>query len=528
MLNSELDKIFEKGLSKDRHFEIPESFINDMKIRIKQRRRIKLKKNIIISSVSIIVICTLSILAFGNKRLTPDLSTSNTQTHLVAKSDDISLENNSIKLTNKHHNNRVVKDSYPTQTNTINPTIDISKTRSTTKKSIGQLNTMPPPETTLTTLGNKTQEKSLKVEGYHTKIKESSPIVLNTLNNSFETSALNLESLNPNSTPTFNSTTELLADLKQIDKTTLNIRESNTIELSTSEIAAIKTGLPIELFDIVQYQNDTITNGESIQSYKADTIINENDENINLSIDKKNKPTFELSVYGGTSFTKGKLTVLDKTISSNFNLDQKQAISDHFGIHSSLNINAFSFGVGIESHKYIDKINFNTVSHFTTSFDSIKKVIKDSVIVDNQGDTVTIFTYTGYDTTTYTVDDSTVLNRNTTNTYKTLSIPIYFGYSFSFNSWLIRPQIGGIIEFTRQSFSGIYPYNNGTPTATNLQSIKLGYALNLNCQVRKYVSNYYVYIQPGYRVKLSNTAESSQANIKHRSIDVLFGAGYRF
>ncbi len=239
--------------------------------------------------------------------------------------------------------------------------------------------------------------------------------------------------------------------------------------------------------------------------------------------------TFDVQAFGGLDFLQSKFTSISPEAVTNFDNNKIKQMSSHFGLAGFLNYKNISLGTGASFYSLSDEAEYNFYNYSNTPMDSTQTSFFYVPIYDSTGmqiDSTLDSTSTTYN---YTVLDSSATSSQVSNVYKIISIPLSLGYTFNFSSWAIKPRISGIFEFTRQSTTGNYPVlGAGNSSLDQLQSLKFGFSLGLDLEVRKYFGQFYALMRPSYRIKLTNTANSPNSGIKHNAFNAVIGVGYHF
>lgn len=239
--------------------------------------------------------------------------------------------------------------------------------------------------------------------------------------------------------------------------------------------------------------------------------------------------TIDLQAFGGLDFLQSKFTSISPEAIANFDNNKMKQMSSHFGLAGFVNYKNISIGTGASLYKLSDEAEYSYYNYSNTPMDSTQTSFFYVPIYDSTGmqiDSTLDSTSTTYN---YTVLDSTAASSQVNNVYKIISIPLTLGYTFNFSSWAIKPRVSGIFEFTRQSTIGNYPVlGTGNSGLDQLQSLKFGFSLGLDLEVRKYFGQFYALMRPSYRIKLTNTANSSSSSIKHNAFNAVIGVGFHF
>ena len=288
-------------------------------------------------------------------------------------------------------------------------------------------------------------------------------------------------------------------------------------------------------------QSDIISKVEPIQednkgtsdltSKEEDKTISEESKTNELHQVKKNIPKWrtELQLYAGL----GSTIINDKGTNENYggllNENRKPLNTPTFGMNANLSYRNITFGLGLSylqtgeiySTK-VNQINFTDVPYL--EYDSIEETIsyyqpygawiEDSTILTI--DSVTLFN---------TVSDTTLSLREIKNRYSWISVPVYFGYRFSFGKYEIIPRIGAQFNFGITNNSGQYPTSNFEDISTyNAARFNVSYLVNI--ELRRNFNKWSVFARPYFKSMIGPAIDESILKRKYSSWGLQLGVGF--
>jgi hypothetical protein len=577
---NDIDKLFSDKLASDRHYQIPEAFTNDLNNRMAERKGNSSRKGLWIFSSLLLIAIISSILFYpiadGGESSSQNLAdnTSSFEDSLGVNTEMTQIspedENGHNQITQeKNSPTELINDNLDTDYSSTNNIGGSNQTTSNTSNShLDKTNDL-----SSSTNFSSTQDESIDLKRKNTGngTKTSDNVDLSNgskekdsanSNDSYDSSSNSDNSSNntgtkdgiskinsqdgnssTNNDSESNSTQNNKTNLEENQDSANNEDQGNKLDGSTSIDSTI-TNHEEEI--TLESSSDTTDRGEDlVQNQESETDSTQNPEandlaeidsltsitpEVEINSDPKPKKfNFELQAYGGADLVSANFISALQEDQDAYNSVNLRKLSAIYGIGANMNFNRMFAGIGVSLYKFSDEVNFTSYDYSSSTIDSVTTTfVLDSVAYDTNGFPVDSFYITQYDTTTYTINDSSLVNNNTINTYKILSIPVSFGYSFELNKWAIRPRVSAIFELTRQSIVGNYPISTNNNTLEQLQSLKFGMSLGLELQVQRNFGNFYAFARPGYRMRLNSTAGNGSSSIKHNAFSAVLGFGYYF
>ena len=240
------------------------------------------------------------------------------------------------------------------------------------------------------------------------------------------------------------------------------------------------------------------------------------------SIMPRNK-RFEAQMNVGVALVKTTLQSTNTQFLTSVVDREQKLISPDFGVSFNYWINKISLGAGAHYYQTGEKVNYQTYQYNT--YDSLVSVTFDSIYFDsviNNYDTLSI-TVNQMLTFTDTLSDY----HNGINRYQWISIPLSFGYRFNFNSWSIIPKVSLNVEVGLRNQPGTYLTSDVTQF-TPYDAIKLGFSYALQCEIRKEINDWHVFVSPYYRSSFSSTIVGDNWEKRYQNYGLNLGVGFKF
>jgi hypothetical protein len=240
------------------------------------------------------------------------------------------------------------------------------------------------------------------------------------------------------------------------------------------------------------------------------------------SIMPRNK-RFEAQMNVGVALVKTTLQSTNTQFLTSVVDREQKLISPDFGVSFNYWINKISLGAGAHYYQTGEKVNYQTYLYNT--YDSLVSVTFDSIYFDsviNNYDTLSI-TVNQMLTFTDTLSDY----HNGINRYQWISIPLSFGYRFNFNSWSIIPKVSLNVEVGLRNQPGTYLTSDVTQF-TPYDAIKLGFSYALQCEIRKEINDWHVFVSPYYRSSFSSTIVGDNWEKRYQNYGLNLGVGFKF
>lgn len=546
-----IDQLFKKGLN-NRSFEIPASFEDNLNQGLDLMEKKKRRGFVfwIIVFACILDFTVLSIILIGNTP-SPNYSVSHQRIE-PAKSQPISghsqqlNKKNSKEPNSKQTSSIQAKEVTLTKNSSENPTV---------------LNSSP-------LLENK-EEKAQEDEN------------TDKLSTSIERANENLSSSKNTATPNLKKTNPERSKTKHLDKRkkSSHIKENDELEkFSDKDTRSNKGSTPSEIKDLEQgnkgersisnkvnqtaptkknekdFTLESLTEGTNEQSKidtnevrkttdqekkstssdikdvekKEDGLSEEENNNLHQRSPKVSNWKAEIQLYAGFG---GNLINDDanKEYLGEINENRKPLNAPTFGFNGNISYNNITFGLGLSylqtGETYSTKIN-------TVNFTDVPYTVLDTTV-----ETITYYEPFGVeigDSSILTVDSTTetksVANITTDrqkikNKYTWISVPVYFGYHFSFGKYELTPRVGAQFNFGITENKGEYPISNFEAVSTiNAARFNVSYLINL--EVKRNFNNWSIFIRPYFKSMINPAINEDMLKRKYSSWGLQVGVGF--
>lgn len=554
-----MEQLFKDKLGQDRYYEISEAFTSDLEKRLAARGSGKSRKGLwIFSSIVLLALLSFTAIYFSSdsSQSTNELVSNNSETEQsVSTSENTSSENtnelnsnqsyNTIKaiesveggssvnynnggLNSSSNSSSGGSSSYSENNTNSDFSTKLNSTKSSSSTSTGNSGSytggsnssvkMSGTKTNGSLTGNDTSETGNTFENNNNRVEHSD----NNSSDEFEESSSELTSVNENSNENKNQDNQqTITPLNDTDG-----KEDEVNDLPSDSIENIQRDEDLDL----QANNEV----ETDSSDTADLEEVDSTENLEPDIEINNDPIpkkviYEIFGFGGIDLTKAKMMAANAESGDTFNQNQVSKITGQYGLGLNMNFNRFYAGIGVSMNSYKDEVYYDSWNYNTTYTDSILFTTIDSIVYDSSQVPIDTISYTiAYDTLQIATTDSTSISNLASNTYKILAIPLSFGYTFEYKNWAFRPRLSAIFELNRQSIVANYPMSANGNAIEQFSSLKFGMSMAFDFQIQHNFGNFHVFLRPGYRLRLTNMAESTGSGIKHHSFQTVGGLGYYF
>ncbi|UKN01335.1 hypothetical protein K6119_16530 [Paracrocinitomix mangrovi] len=548
-----IDQLFKQKLGEDRHFEIPDSYTEDLQNRLAKRKGGNNKK--LYFFILIFVLFGITATAFfmngfdsssknenHSELADPHHSTNNANNNELADISPLNSDNQTdlnSNTENENLKNQVNNNDYSTDKNEVNSNLKSENTTNknqfnstkTVKNSTIQNDKLTVDKTEVDKSsilnGNVNSQKSNKVDD-KSSIDSNLKIEQNQQKDEKDGEDLTTEN-SERKTESGTNSSDSDSDSNQEDEKQPdnNLANNNSTNIDSSD--TINTDSNIDSL------NNTEIDSNLVENDAVDSTLTENtdsDSTANNEINNDPKPkifSIEPHLYAGIDFGNSKLLANTTTESNTFNSNKKLQTTGHYGAGINFNIKNFYTGLGVSMNKYKDQIDYTTEVYTPYTYDSTFTVSVDSIIYDTLQNPIDTITYTYPDSVQVSGIDTTTSNNSVINEYKMIMIPLTLGYTIKFKNWAIRPQVSGILEIIRATSSSTYPvFSNGTNVPYNLTSTKFGFSFAIETQIQRNLGNFHVYVRPGYRMRFTNVATDGTFSVKYNTFQTVFGVGYYF
>jgi hypothetical protein len=521
-----IDELFNQKLGGERSFKIPESYTNDLNNRLSLRRG-KRKKRFIFFTVSLVALLGIVLVSVNYFDDSQGLSTSE-----VPELSKNSINDNSLEeIETGEEEETVIGDNGKNKDDGNQSNSIISGSESVAGNSMDDIET-----NNYSTLKDKkdTTPVYVKVTNQDKEIKQGDNLSDDkelSIKNDDITQTVDKEISVKTNDDKDNLVVEDKSVKDEIQKD--EITEDKMIDISNKDLDSLVSENDTAEQDEDNLVSEKIDTSSTIEEETSENIdsINTSPTNPDVEINNDDKPKkvhVGIHAFGGVDLTAAKFTSTNSDMKSGFDQNKKMGLTGQFGAGLSLHFNKIYTGVSLSLYDYKDVSNYDSYVLNTNNLDSVATIYTDSIFQDTNTMQMDTIVLVSYDTIQYTTVDTSFSSNSVTNSYRIFALPVSLGYTFNIKSFAIRPQVSGIFELTRKTISGAYPLYNGSPTLDQFTSTKIGFSLGLDLQIQKNFNDFYVYMRPGYRMRLTQSASSINANISHRSYQALMGIGYTF
>lgn len=502
-----IDKLFQ-SLKQDQ-FVAPQSFMDDLKLRMDAKAKLASRRKIILWFVFISMI--LIAIASGFIYTLNDHSVRESNRTISLSENRLNGITDSIELNNQNQKNVVRIDSVKLKNNPILSQNEINdKQEGIETNDLVQMDLKESQDLKKQSQNSKliknnspiSSESSTKKQSNNTK---SKVIVSKTKDKKLEKNQADISEKSVKVNRKSESSKKGILDTKN------NLKSSSTLQNSNQKNSD-KTGKSLIEADNVHSPNIAI-NSVQTDSKNIDVILQkrlkkEINYPFNLSLIETNtqftksnnidnKPRknleFNLEVYSGALLTTSKY----KPATSANGFKSSPLFSPSFGIKTSLLYQNIYGSIGVEYFKTGDKQVFENKSFTQTGVDSTQTVTySDTIWIDSM--TFVIDSLIDYQITP--IFDSITNSNKVKNQYTWISIPLSFGYRFQYNSWDFIPNVGVNLNFGIAQNSGQYP--DASNQLVKYNALKFNMDIRIQTEVRKNFGKYYVFVSPYFKRNL--------------------------
>lgn len=236
----------------------------------------------------------------------------------------------------------------------------------------------------------------------------------------------------------------------------------------------------------------------------------------------------EIQLYGGFGST-----IINDDASESYlglvNKDRKPLNTPTFGLNGNVSYKNITFGLGLsylqtgETYSAkMNKINFTDISYL--QYDSIVETISYyepyGVFI---GDSIQITLDSSAQIKT--VSDTATVLRRLKNRYSWISVPVYFGYHFSFGKYELTPRIGAQFNFGITPNSGQYP-NSDFETLSTFNAAKFNMSYLVNIELKRNFNNWSLFVRPYFKSMINPAIDESILKRKYSSWGIQVGVGF--
>lgn len=223
---------------------------------------------------------------------------------------------------------------------------------------------------------------------------------------------------------------------------------------------------------------------------------------------------YDIQLYGGVSNSSWKRSGL-----INSSLENKFTFSNSFGLKSNVYYKNSTFGLGLELDQTKEKISYETAIY--------QQVGTETFSVGFQIDTVFIDSTFYLDSTeifqTTPIYDSVDQKNTLQNHYAWLSIPMTFGYRFSFSKWDLIPRVGLNFNLGVSQNTGSYP--NSTGILQKQEAVRFYLDYSIQTEIRRNINQFHLFLVLYYRGNLNPMLKTTDFKIDHSAWGINFGIG---
>lgn len=275
-------------------------------------------------------------------------------------------------------------------------------------------------------------------------------------------------------------------------------------------------------------ENNTVVDLLSNEESKE---VSAEEENNGLHQGSKNISNWkaEIQLYAGFGSTIINDNAADDSYLGMVNGDRKPLNTPTFGVNGNISYKSITFGLGVsylqtgETYSAkMNKINFSDISYL--DLDSIVETIS---YYQPYGTFIGDSTRLTIDSVTQikTVSDTTTSLREVKNRYSWLSVPVYFGYHFSFGKYELTPRIGAQFNFGVTENSGQYPTSNFEDISTfNAARFNVSYLVNI--EIKRNFNNWSIFARPYFKSMIGPAINESILQRKYSSWGIQVGVGF--
>lgn len=219
----------------------------------------------------------------------------------------------------------------------------------------------------------------------------------------------------------------------------------------------------------------------------------------------------------------------DNNYLNGINSTRKPLNSPTFGINGNISYKRITFGLGLSylqtGEKYsskISQINFtempytfmDTTVEVITYYQPYGTVIGDTSIISI--DSVTQIEI---------VSDTSTTVREIKNRYSWVSIPINFGYRFSFGKYELTPRVGAQFNFGITKNNGEYPSANFEATS-NFDAKRFNVSYLISLEIKRKFNNWSIFARPYFKSMIDPVIKESILERKYSSWGLQIGIGF--
>ena len=233
---------------------------------------------------------------------------------------------------------------------------------------------------------------------------------------------------------------------------------------------------------------------------------------------------WELKMFGGISSVNARITNTSTLFTESLRSSETKLTSPELGLHATRVFNKLQVGVGVGYYQYGEKYNYQLTQ--TTLQDSIStSFIIDSILYDSIGDPYDTIFSAQYDTTQ--INYSSQENIVGQNSYSKISIPLSFGYRFTYRDWKFTPQVSVNLEFELSNSLKRYPnLDNSDLIESPAKRFTMSYVAQF--EVRREFSSWFLFVSPFYRSSIINVIQTPVMDRKYGAFGTVMGIGVKF
>lgn len=237
----------------------------------------------------------------------------------------------------------------------------------------------------------------------------------------------------------------------------------------------------------------------------------------------------EIQLYAGFGSTFIHSSSDEKGYLDNIDKNRKPLNTPTIGVNGNISYKKLTLGLGLSylqtGERYstkIDKVTSQDISYLT--FDSTTEVISyyqpyGTLI----GDTTRITVDTV--TNTETVLDTTSVLKKIKNRYSWISIPVSFGYRFTFGKYDLTPRVGVQFNFGISGNRGKYPTSDFVDFST-VKATKFNMSYLFNVELKRNFNNWSIFLRPYFKSMINPAINESLLKRKYSSWGLQVGVGF--
>ncbi len=233
----------------------------------------------------------------------------------------------------------------------------------------------------------------------------------------------------------------------------------------------------------------------------------------------------EIQLFGGLGANFVKDSPVNKTYLEKLDENQVSILAASFGVNGNLSYKKFTFGLGFSYSQTGEKTSADIQKYHWKDSTVSEHIIDTILVLDTLGNWVPQI----HDTTihhSYQFQDSTSERTSFKNTYSWISIPLHFGYRFGLGKYEVIPRIGAQFNFGTSRNKGRFP-NENFNGVLEYRAVKFNISYLIQLEVRRNFNRWHVFINPYFKSMINPAISNNLIRRQYASWGIHFGVGFK-